>query len=224
MRRRKAGKRGGSERAGTRTIGYAADDGMARGMKAPRVGLRFGAGIDPSALAPIPVCVLFVLARQLGAIADEPLWLLLGVVGIGWAASRLISKVFPEPQHVRRSRSRSRASRSSSTRSGGARCSRSASCSPWPATSTRRARASAKPAIVFSMLGIALGECAVALGLVKSLIPEPQGHGLAVPRGRGRVLRDLDAHVHAARRRRSSRPTCAAARSGSARSCSTRPT
>lgn len=58
---------------------------------------RFGAHLHPSKLAPIPVCVLFVVARQFGVIANEPLWLLIGVVGIGWATSSLIAKVFPEP-------------------------------------------------------------------------------------------------------------------------------
>ena len=78
-----------------------------------------------------------------------------------------------------------------------------------------------KPAIIFSVLGIALGELAIALGLVKSMFPEPRGPRARGARVRGRVLRDLDARVHAAaegdRRDRPAPQRGAAPRAGAAR-------
>ena len=38
---------------------------------------------------------------------------------------------------------------------------------------------------MFTVLGISVGECAIAVGLVKSLIPEPQGHWLSMLEGAG---------------------------------------
>ena len=93
--------------------------------------------LRPAQLAPIPVCVLFVVAppvrrdrrrADLGAARRRRGRL----ARVGASSSKLV------PATARRctSPSRSRRSRSSPTRSDGARCSRSGSCSTWPTTST----------------------------------------------------------------------------------------
>ena len=132
-----------------------------------------------SAFAPIPVCVLFVVARQLGVIANEPLWLLVGVVAIGWATSWLISKVFPEPNTFQVAVEMACIVLVIYTIGWGALLAIGFVFNVAGHLDDMGSRVG-KPAILFSIVGIALGELAIALGLVKSMFPQPEGHGLAV--------------------------------------------
>src|SRR5580693_5655452 len=62
---------------------------------------RLRAWAHPARLVPVPVCLLFILARQLGAIADEPIWVLVGMVAVVWLASTAAEIVVPHRTTLR---------------------------------------------------------------------------------------------------------------------------
>ena len=139
---------------------------------------RFGA-LSPAQLVPIPVCVLFIVARQLGAIADEPLWVLLGVVAVAWLAAHIAAASFPRLLTLRVAVEIASITLVTYTIGWGALLAIGFVFNVADNLNEYGSRAG-RPAIIFSMVGIALGECAVALGIAPTLFPEPQGHGLAV--------------------------------------------
>ena len=135
--------------------------------------------LNPSQLAPIPVCVLFVLARQFGAIADEPLWLLLGVVGIGWFASSVAAKVFPRRTTLQLAVEIGSIALVTYTIGWGALLAIGFLFNVAGHLDDVGSRVG-RPAMIFSVIGIGLGELAIVLGIARSMFPEPAGHGLAV--------------------------------------------
>jgi diguanylate cyclase (GGDEF)-like protein/PAS domain S-box-containing protein len=154
------------------------DDNAPEGGRLSRT-RAFIARLHPSQLAPIPVCVLFVLARQFGVIANEPLWVLIGVVAIGWAVSSLICKVFPEPNTLQVAVEMACIVLVTYTIGWGALLAIGFVFNAAGHFDDMGSRVG-RPAILFSIIGIAAGEIAIMLGIAKSLFPEPQGHGLAV--------------------------------------------
>ncbi len=138
----------------------------------------------PARLVPLPVCVLFVLARQVGAIADEPIWVLVGVIGVVWLAATAAEAVFPQRTTLRIAVEIASITLVIYTIGWGALLAIGFVfnvANHLDDDGSRVGRAS----IVCCVLGIVLGELAVTLGIAKSLIPEPQGHGLAALEGVG---------------------------------------
>ena len=143
------------------------------------------------------MCGLFILARQLGAIANEPVWVLVGVIAVVWLASTAAEIVLPQRTTLRIAVEIASITLVIYTIGWGALLAIGFVFNVANHLDDEGSRVG-RPSIIFCVLGIVLGELAVTMGIAKSLIPEPQGHGLAVLEGVGRVLRDLDAHVHAA--------------------------
>ncbi len=140
---------------------------------------RLRAWAHPARLVPIPVCLLFIVARQLGAIAHEPVWVLVGVVGVVWVASTAVEIALPYHTTLRIAVEIASITLVIYTIGWGALLAIGFVFNVANHLDAEGSRAG-RAGIVFSVVGIALGECAVTLGLAKSLIPEPQGHGLAV--------------------------------------------
>ena len=137
------------------------------------------ASAHPARLVPIPVCVLFIVARQLGAIADEPWWVLIGVVGAVWLASTAMETVFPHRTTLRIGVEIASITLVIYTIGWGALLAIGFVFNVANHLDDEGSRAG-RAGIIFSVLGIGLGELAVVLGIAKSLIPEPEGHGLAL--------------------------------------------
>ena len=133
----------------------------------------------PARLVPIPVCGLFILARQLGAVADEPVWVLIGVMAVVWLASTAVETVLPQRTTLRIAVEIASITLVIYTIGWGALLAIGFVFNVANHLDDEGSRVG-RPSIIFSVLGIVLGECAVTLGIAKSLIPEPQGHGLAV--------------------------------------------
>jgi diguanylate cyclase (GGDEF)-like protein/PAS domain S-box-containing protein len=140
---------------------------------------RFRAWAHPARLVPIPVCLLFLLARQLGAIADEPVWVLVGVLAVVWLASTAAEVTLPHHTTLRIAVEIASITLVIYTIGWGALLAIGFVFNIANHLDDEGSRAG-RAGIIFSVLGIAVGECAVMLGIAKSLIPEPQGHGLAV--------------------------------------------
>ena len=147
----------------------------------------FGAQLHPSRLAPIPVCFLFILARQLGAIADEPIWVLIGVVLVGGLASFIVETAIPDRMTLRIAIEVGSVALVIYTIGWGALLAIGFVFNIANHLNDDGSRAG-RPGILFSALAIVLGECAVALGIAKSLVPQPQSYGLAVLEGAGVCL------------------------------------
>ena len=137
------------------------------------------APLNPSQLAPIPVCVLFVLARQFGAIAHEPWWLLLGVVAVGWLASSGVAKAFPQRTTLQLAVEIAAIALVTYAIGWGALLAIGFVFNVAGHLNEDGSRVG-RPAMIFSVVGIALGELAIVLGIARSMFPEPEGHGLAV--------------------------------------------
>jgi diguanylate cyclase (GGDEF)-like protein/PAS domain S-box-containing protein len=140
---------------------------------------RFRAWAHPARLVPIPVCVLFVVARQLGAIADVPIWVLIGVVAVVWVASTAVEIILPHHTTLRIAVEIASITLVIYTIGWGALLAIGFVFNVANHLDDEGSRAG-RAGLVFSVVGIALGECAVMVGIAKSLVPEPQGHGLAV--------------------------------------------
>jgi diguanylate cyclase (GGDEF)-like protein/PAS domain S-box-containing protein len=140
---------------------------------------RWFAPLDPSTFAPLPVLVLFVLARQLGVIADQPIWLLVVVMAVGYTAARLVSRLFPEAHTLGLAADIASIVLVTYTIGWGALLAIGFVFTVAGRLDDLGSRI-ARPAIIFSICGIAVGELAIAVGIAPSMFPEPEGHGLAV--------------------------------------------
>src|SRR3954469_8943996 len=138
---------------------------------------------DPSVLALVIVVPVFWGARELGLIADQPMWLLVAMLVATWLLSSSASVVFPDGSSGWRLWTRIGVLLGGSTMVmyaigwgptlaiglcfGAVDCIRLCGLR------------SVVPAIVLSTICLAVGEVAIATGLVPSLIDEPLVHGLA---------------------------------------------
>jgi diguanylate cyclase (GGDEF)-like protein/PAS domain S-box-containing protein len=145
---------------------------------------RFAALSNPAALVPIPVCLLFIVARRLGAIADEPIWMLLGVVLLAVVVARLVAVAFPDRLILQIAVEIAAITVVTYTIGWGALLAIGFVFNVADHLTEHGSRVG-RPAIAFSVVGIVLGEIAIQLGWARSLFPEPQGHGLAVLEGAG---------------------------------------
>ncbi len=138
----------------------------------------------PVNLIPIPVWILFLVGRHFGFIANEPAWLLLGTIVAAQAITMAFALTFPPGTD----RARPVLHLGVEIAVIGLACYITgwgavlcvgfifATVGHMSADGSRMGRW----AMLFSLLTIAAGEAAISLGWVKTLIPEPQGHGLAV--------------------------------------------
>ena len=133
----------------------------------------------PGQLIPVLVGLLFVGGHHFGMVARVPLWLLLGSLGFAWLASSVVGVAFPDLDTVNLGVEIAVITIVTYVIGWGALLTIGFVFSVARHIDEDGSRAG-RPAIVFSVLGIACGEGAIALGWVKSLMPEPQGHWLAV--------------------------------------------
>jgi diguanylate cyclase (GGDEF)-like protein/PAS domain S-box-containing protein len=138
---------------------------------------------NPSLLAPLLVAPLFLIGRENGWIASVPLWVLVGSMVLTQFVTTLAAIAWPDPKGA------ALWARVSVMQVGIALVIYSTG---WGATlalglvfgaaeSIRLVGSrTARPAVVMSVVVIVGGELLVAVGAVPSLLPQPQGHGLAV--------------------------------------------
>ena len=144
---------------------------------------------NPTQMAPLLVIPLYAYCRQKGWIADYPLWVPVGSIVFAQLLTTVSYALWPRP-----------------TRSahfwGRAICMMGAIAvsiyaTGWGASfalgfafgtveliRTSDSRAT-RPAFVLTLVGIGVGELLVGFDLVKSLLPQPQGHGLATLQATG---------------------------------------
>jgi len=125
------------------------------------------------------VCLLFILARQLGVIADEPIWVLVGMVAVVWLASTAAEIVVPHHTTLRIGIEIASITLVIYTIGWGALLAIGFVFNVANHLDDEGSRAG-RAGLVFSVAGVAVGELAIMCGIAKTLIPEPQGHGLAV--------------------------------------------
>ncbi len=140
--------------------------------------------VDPMSLTVLIVAPAFWGASRLGVIADVSIWIVLGVLGVSWVASSLVSVLWPGE------RDGWRLWASIFLQMGGtAVVMYSIGWGPTLAIGIvfsaidmiRQTGARAvTPAIVSNFAWLGLGELAIALGLAPTLVPEPLVHGLAL--------------------------------------------
>jgi diguanylate cyclase (GGDEF)-like protein/PAS domain S-box-containing protein len=142
-------------------------------------GRRRLARLDPSSFAPVPVLVMFVVARQFGVIADQPIWVLAAVMAVGYALARLVCLIFPGRHLIGLAVDIVAIVLVTYTIGWGALLAIGFVFVVAGRLDDMGSRI-ARPAMVFSVLGIAVGELAIEAGIVPSMFPEPEGHGLAM--------------------------------------------
>jgi diguanylate cyclase (GGDEF)-like protein/PAS domain S-box-containing protein len=147
---------------------------------------------DPGRLATVLVVPFFVIARQHGWVSHLPLWIVVGSVLASFAASTVATMLWPNP-----TRAVELWARIAVVQVGIAVC---IYVTGWGATlalgfvfaaaDVMRVAGSraAKAAGVFTVVSIAVGEVLVGIGAVPTLVPEPQGHGLAALEALGAAM------------------------------------
>jgi diguanylate cyclase (GGDEF)-like protein/PAS domain S-box-containing protein len=140
--------------------------------------------LNPRQLFVAPVVVLFVVARDHGWIAQNPLWVLVGTLFAAQLLSSFATLVWFEPKTQREVTYRVIVAFTATAAciyatGWGAVLSLGLVMVAYDCIRLMGSRAM-KPAVFATLICVTLGEAAVAAGWVKSLIPQPQGHGLAV--------------------------------------------
>jgi diguanylate cyclase (GGDEF)-like protein/PAS domain S-box-containing protein len=148
--------------------------------------------LNPRQFFVLPVAVLFAVGRDHGWVADYPLWVLVGALLAAQILSSVATLVWPDPKS-----SFEVASRVAVTFLG---LTIAVYATGWGAVfalgfvmvamdlmRTIGSRAM-QASIVASVVSIAVGELFVAMDWCKSLMPQPQGHGLAVLQAAGAVF------------------------------------
>jgi diguanylate cyclase (GGDEF)-like protein/PAS domain S-box-containing protein len=147
---------------------------------------------NPWLLSPLLVAPLFVIGRDHGWVAQVPLGVLVGSLMLTPFATTLAAAVWPNPKPGLEVWARVGVIEVGTAVT--------IYATGWGATlalglvfgaaesirlvGSRAARAAG----VFTILSIAVGETLVAIGAVPSLLPQPQGHGLAVLEGLGAAM------------------------------------
>ncbi len=138
----------------------------------------------PVNLIPIPVWILFLVGRYFGFIANEPAWLLFGAIFTAQAVTMAFALTFPPGTD----RARPVLHLGVEITVIGLACYVTgwgavlcvgfvfATVGHMSADGSRMGRW----AMLFSVVTLAAGEVAISFGWLKTLIPEPQGHGLAL--------------------------------------------
>ncbi|HTK14782.1 MAG TPA: EAL domain-containing protein [Acidimicrobiia bacterium] len=130
------------------------------------------------------VGLLFVVGQHFGMVARVPIWFLLGSLFFAWFASSVSGSAFPNRPMVNLAVEITVITLVTYVIGWGALLAVGYVFSISRHIDEHGSRGG-RLAIGFTILGIVAGECAVALGLVKSLMPEPEGHWLAVLEGAG---------------------------------------
>ena len=145
--------------------------------------------INPTQIAPLTVIPLFAYCRSRGWIADHPLWVPVGSIVFAQIVTAASYALWPHPRRTFEYWGR-------------AACMIGAIgisiyATGWGASfalgfafgAVELIRTSdsgaARPALVLTILAIVVGEALIALDLVKTLVPLPQGHGLAALQATG---------------------------------------
>jgi len=166
-----------------------ADEAAAVNERGSRRAALRDALFNPTQLATVLVVPLFAIGRDRGWIADYPLWLPVGSLVLAQMLSTLSYAIWPKPQRA-------------IDFWGRALCMTTGVAAAiyvtgWGATfgigfafttvemiRTSDSRA-ARPTLVLAMVSITIGELLVGFDLVKTLLPQPQGHGLAALQATG---------------------------------------
>jgi diguanylate cyclase (GGDEF)-like protein/PAS domain S-box-containing protein len=147
---------------------------------------------NPAQLATVLVVPLYVIGRQHGWVAHLPLWVIVGSLLVTQLATIAAAAAWPNPQTTFELWARV-----SVMQLGVALC---IYVSGWGATlalgfvfgAAELIRVvgsrAARPAGVVTVVSIIVGEILVATGVLPSLLPQPQGHGLAVLEGVGAAM------------------------------------
>ena len=146
---------------------------------------------DPANLIAVPVLVLFAVGQRAGFIASVPLWLLLGSLFLAQVGSAAFALAFPPGTP------RARPVMHVATEI--ALIGVVIYATGWGAVLAVGfvysvgshldvdGSSIGRPAIILSLAAIAIGEAGIALGWIPTLLPEPQGHGVALLEAAGVV-------------------------------------
>jgi diguanylate cyclase (GGDEF)-like protein/PAS domain S-box-containing protein len=147
---------------------------------------------NPAQFATVLVVPLYVIGRQHGWVAHLPLWVLVGSLAVAQLATIAAAAAWPNPQTTLELWARV-----SVMQLGVALC---IYVGGWGATlalgfvfgAAEMIRVvgsrAARPAGVVTVVSIVAGEILVGTGVLPSLLPQPQGHGLAVLEGVGAAM------------------------------------
>ncbi len=147
---------------------------------------------NPAQLATVLVVPLYVIGREHGWVAHLPLWALIGSLAVAQLATTAAAAAWPNPQSTLELWARV-----SVMQVGVALC---IYVGGWGATLALGfvfgaadlirvvGSRAARPAGVVTVVSIVVGEILVATGALPSLLPQPQGHGLAVLEGVGAAM------------------------------------
>jgi diguanylate cyclase (GGDEF)-like protein/PAS domain S-box-containing protein len=154
-----------------------------------RVALVRAAIWNPAQLAPLLVIPLYGYGRSRGWIADYPLWLPVGSIVVAQLLTTVSYALWPAPSRPAHYWARALCMIGSIGASiyitgWGAAFAVGFAFGTVELIRTSDSR-SARPALVLSIASIALGELLIVLDVAKSLLPQPQGHGLAVLQATG---------------------------------------
>jgi diguanylate cyclase (GGDEF)-like protein/PAS domain S-box-containing protein len=147
---------------------------------------------NPAQLATVLVVPLYVIGREHGWVSHLPLWALIGSLAVTQLATTAAAAAWPNPQTTLELWARV-----SVMQVGVALC---IYVGGWGATLALGfvfgaadlirvvGSRAARPAGVVTVVSIVVGEILVATGALPSLLPQPQGHGLAVLEGVGAAM------------------------------------
>ena len=171
-------------RAGQPNRGLGPYGGGARDLASPRQLL-----LHPVNLVPIPVWFILATARHYGLVANVPLWLLVGSVVLAHAGSMLFALVWPPGSPKAKPALHlfvefALVGLAVYDTGWGPVLAIGFIFSAAGHLSVDGARMG-RTAIVAALLTLGAGELAIALGWAPTLLPEPQGHGLAAIVGVG---------------------------------------
>ncbi len=131
-----------------------------------------------------PVAVLYAIARDHHWVANYPLWVLVGSLIGAQILSSVATLIWPEPRNMAEVSYRVAMTFAATTftiyaTGWGAVFALGLVAVAADAMRTMGSRAM-KPAVVGTLVCIGLGEVAVGAGIARALLPQPQGHGVAV--------------------------------------------
>ncbi len=141
------------------------------------------AALNPTQLATLLVAPLFVFGRERGWVADYPVWLLVGSLVFSQMFSTVSFAIWPSPQRPREFVARTMCMIVpivfvTYVTGWGATFALGCVFGAIEVMRTSDSRAM-QPALACAVGSIVIGEVLVATGAIQTLLPQPQGHGLA---------------------------------------------
>jgi diguanylate cyclase (GGDEF)-like protein/PAS domain S-box-containing protein len=152
------------------------------------VALRY-ALLNPTQLAPLLVIPLFAVGRDHHWIADYPVWVSVGAIVLAQLITTVSYALWSNPARPAEFWARSACmilpiALAIYATGWGATFAIGFAFGAVELIRTSDSRA-ARPVLILSVVSIAIGEVLVGFGLVKTLLPQPQGHGLAALQATG---------------------------------------